>query len=490
MHPKSRLLMSYSFRQDNVKAVLDSSPLSNEPFEFFPPDASEMDARGRYLAAFRIVRRLNSDWVKPDAHDLSIVLRFFRKSAELDPDNAYWPQLVAAVAGYTGEPDSDAWKSAMRRTRWETGEAEALRSLWARMANADGVSLSWQGAVALDHAFRGPSDFVVKNVGSFANIDVDSRFASLLNSAVILDSARSFSSASDAVMLADMAVFGRIDPIEALGQRRYEEVKSAFPQLVLEARGQEDSDLAVAKQQTVESWQDFYRSGASEARSKMRQLRVESLLSASLPSALLMSSLFMLGIGLVGALVASLLGPVLNPDRRLIIALGALVAVFLVMKTGVWLLGLWALTIASVLSIPQMVARDEPVKWKRADRLAVFGLGIAGLLLLTALFLLGSTPASHLAGGAVNPAPYGAVGGLALSLALPCAAVWARIRKVSVMRGVGETLRLLGLTGALIGLSVTIVSAPLALWRDAANRDLLEGWIRNEPATFGPDAPR
>ncbi len=482
--------MNYSFRPDNVRAVLGSNPLSREPFEFFPPDASEMDARGRYIAAFRIVRRLNSDWVKPDAHDLGIVLRFFRKSAELDPDNAYWPQLIAAVAGYTGDADGAAWLSAMRRTRWETGEAEALRLLWTRMAEADGASLSWQGAVALDHAFRGPSDFVVKNVGAFAYDDIDARFASLMNSSVILDSARSFSSASDAIMLADRAVFGRIDPIEALGQRRYEEVKSAFPQLVLQARGQEDSDLAVAKQQTVESWQDFYRSGASEARSKMAQLRVESLLSASLPSSLLMSSLVMLGIGLIGTLVATLLGPVLNPDRRVIFALGIFVAVFLAMKTGVWLLGIWALTIAGVLSIPQMVARDVPVVWKRGDRLAVFGLSVAGLLLLTALFLLGSTPAPHLAGGAVNPAPYGVIGGLALSLSLPCAAVWARIRKVSVMRGVGETLRLLGLTAALIGLSATIVSAPLALWRDAANRDLLEAWIRNEPATFGPDAPR
>jgi hypothetical protein len=72
---------------------------------------------------------------------------------------------------------------------------------------------------------------------------------------------------------------------------------------------------------------------------------------------------------------------------------------------------------------------------------------------------------------------------------LPCAAVWARLRRVSVMRAAGETLRLVGFSGAIVGLAATIALSPLALWRDAANRTLVEEWIRSEPATFRPDAP-
>ena len=130
------------------------------------------------------------------------------------------------------------------------------------------------------------------------------------------------------------------------------------------------------------------------------------------------------------------------------------------------------------------------IEWRRSERVVVVCVALLGMLLLAAWFVLESTPAPYLGGIEFQGGLYGAVAGLTLSLALPCAAVWARIRKVSMMRAVGETLRLLGFGGALMGLAATVAIAPFALWRDAANRVLLEQWIRNEPATFRPDAPQ
>jgi hypothetical protein len=180
----------------------------------------------------------------------------------------------------------------------------------------------------------------------------------------------------------------------------------------------------------------------------------------------------------------------LNPDRRLIAVAGLLVAGGLLLKTGALLLSLWALTLTAVLCIPQLVARDEAIEWRRSDRLAIVSLSLFGLLLLTMYFVLDSTPATYLNDGPINASIYGSVAAVALSLSLPSALVWARSRRVSVMRAVGETLRLVGFAGAIVGLSATILSTPLALWRDAENRDFVERWIRNEPAAFRPDAPQ
>ncbi len=484
--------MAYAFQPDKVGPVLAANPLSNEPFEFFPPDASEMDTRSRYMTAFRIVRRLRSDWVRPDELDLSIVHTFASKAAALEPENAYWVELDAAVYGFESEPlrGLDSWIAASTRGRWSTGEAAALRQLWDDLASADGARLSWQGAVALDHASGGPTEFIAKNIGDFAYKSVEARYATLLNASVILDSARSFSMAGSAIAMANLAVFGKADPIDALGQRRYEEIKSAFPSLVGSALGAEASARTRREQQNVESWQEFYRSGAPLAKSQMRRLKVETLLTASLPSALLMSSLLLAGLGLIGKVVATLLGPVLNPDRRLLMAAGIVVALVLFARSGALLLSLWALTLTAILCIPQFVARDEAIEWRRSDRLAIVSLSVFGLCLLTLHFVLDSTPATYLLRTAPNASLYGSVGAVALSLSLPSALVWARVRRVSVMRAVGETLRLLGFAGALIGLSATILSTPLALWRDADNRDFIERWIRSEPAAFRPDAPQ
>ena len=470
--------------------MLATNWLSNEPFEFFPPGTNEMG--DRFLVAFRIVRRLRSESVKPDERDLDIVRRFLGACADFDPDNAYWPQLLAAVEGYDANPleGAAAWQRATTRGRWDTGEGGALSLLWDELAAADGQRLAWQGVVALDHASEGPSQFIRDNVKSFAFTDITSRYQSLSNAAIILESSRSFSTASAAIELADLAVFGRANPIEKLGQRRSEEAKTEFPRLVAEELGAEAGELARRDIQTVESWQAFYRSGDSMARSALRRLRIESLLTASLPSAVFMASLTLLGIGLLGTLVATALGPVLNPDKRVILLLGGLIGAWLWWRTGVFLLAVWAVTIAGVLSIPQMTARDVPIEWRRSERVVVVCVALLGMLLLAAWFVLESTPAPYLGGKEFQGGLYGAVAGLTLSLALPCAAVWARIRKVSMMRAVGETLRLLGFGGALMGLAATVAIAPFALWRDAANRVLLEQWIRSEPATFRPDAPQ
>jgi hypothetical protein len=384
----------------------------------------------------------------------------------------------------------EAWTEASSRDRWDTGEAAALRQLWDDLARADRARLAWQGAVALDHASGGPSEFIANNVGGFAYLSVEARYTTLLNASVILDSARSFSMAASAITMANRAVFGKADPIEALGQRRYEEIKSEFPSHVRDALGDDASERSLREQQNVESWQAFYRSGVPLAQSQMQRLKIETLLSASLPSSLLISSLLLAGIGLIGVLVATLLGPALNPDRRLIAVAGLLVAGGLLLKTGALLLSLWALTLTAVLCIPQLVARDEAIEWRRSDRLAIVSLSLFGLLLLTMYFVLDSTPATYLNDGPINASIYGSVAAVALSLSLPSALVWARSRRVSVMRAVGETLRLVGFAGAIVGLSATILSTPLALWRDAENRDFVERWIRNEPAAFRPDAPQ
>jgi hypothetical protein len=483
--------MSYAFQADNTHAVLAKNELSNEPFEFFPPDAADMDDRGRFLAAFRIVRRLSSKWVKPDQRDIAIVTNFLEKSAELDPDNAYWLQFFAAVKGLTGDPIGglDAWLLATERDRWETGETQALQLLWRDLATADRRRLAWQGVVALENASEGPGDFIVENVSGIAYSSIQARATSLANAAIILDSTRSFSTSSAAIRLANLAVFGKVDPIGALGQRRYEETKTAFPRLVSNELDQSSADRAVGDQQTIESWSAFYRTGAPIARATLRRLHTETLLTSSLPSAVCVASLLLAGIGLIGQLFVYLLGPVLNPDRRFVLITGLLAASLCWWATGIFLIGLWVLTITGLLCVPQLVSRDERPKWRLSERFVITAIALMGLLFLSANFVLRSTPAMHLD---VHPqsADLGLVAGLTLSLSLPCAAVWARLRKLSLFRATGETLSYIGLVGTIVGFAATIIVTPLSIWRDSVDRTLIEQWIRSEPATFRPDAPQ
>jgi hypothetical protein len=86
--------------------------------------------------------------------------------------------------------------------------------------------------------------------------------------------------------------------------------------------------------------------------------------------------------------------------------------------------------------------------------------------------------------GGIEPKAYFLIACIVVSFIIPVAALSARIKERPLLATIGESVRRVGLTGALLGLGLVVISAPLAIYRDAQNRAFVERWIQNETVAF------
>ncbi|MBA3725608.1 MAG: hypothetical protein H0W86_03935 [Armatimonadetes bacterium] len=492
IHPSSRLLMVYSMRPDNVRSALEANPLASEPLELFPPTRVEtMSEFDRFLTAYRIARRINQPTVTPAPADIIVASRFANQAGMKEPDNAYWPQFEAVLSTLANDEAKSlkAWRIATTKTGWNAGEREIIGRLWGDISARDGIDLAWQGMLALGHASHEPATLIAGKIEALSRSSLAARFYTSANAALILNGTRSFDSGNKAAAMSNFAVFGTETPQRSLHRRAIQTIRSAFPATVYKELGKPASRIARRSLQAVESWEAYIQPGQALMNTEKRRIRIESVLTACLPSGVFSAALIMAAVAMIGTLVAELFHGVLHPNSRLIYGLGVAGALFVYWQSSALLLALWVLALGLLMGLPLDVAKAAPVHWNPLNHATIRAISIIVLVLFTVWILVASAPIQYFGQNRVAPSAYVGLACVMLSMILPCAAVWARLKKRPILKTVGESLRQVGLFGALAGLAASVILAPIAIYRDARNRQLIERWIQNEPATFPVEQP-
>ncbi|MGI8922442.1 MAG: hypothetical protein ACR2HJ_00130 [Fimbriimonadales bacterium] len=492
IHPSSRLLMIYSMRPENVRTALEANPLYSEPLELFPPTGvASMSEFDRFLTAYRIARRINQPTVTPAAADLVVASRFAKEAGAKEPDNAYWGQFEAALAAIAQDERKalDAWGGATSKTGWKAGESDLIGRVWADVSSGEGVELAWQGMLALECASHEPAKLITANMSNFARSSLAAQYYTLANAALILNGTRSFDSGRRAATMANLAVFGAETPPRLLQRRVIQTQRSAFPQAVGKELGTRAARTARRSLQTSESWEAYTQPAEPFMMRERRRLRIESVLTACLPSGIFFASLIMAGVALFGTLIAELFRGVVHPNSRAVYGVGIFAAIVVYWQSSAPLLALWVLALGALVGLPLDVAKDAQVQWNPLNHATMRAIALLVLVLLTVWLLAGSPPIQYLGQNKVAPSAYVGLAFVILSMILPCAAVWARLKQRPMLATVGESLRQVGLFGALAGLGASVILAPASIYRDAQNRQLIEKWIQNEPATFQVELP-
>jgi hypothetical protein len=186
----------------------------------------------------------------------------------------------------------------------------------------------------------------------------------------------------------------------------------------------------------------------------------------------------------LGTILVTTLQGVINPDRRLIYIVCIIGAALVVWQTSLYMLGGWVLALGVVLSVPVEVAKDTGAEWNPLDKLAIRLAAILALGFFVAWLVFRSSPARMFFQGGIEPKAYFLIACIVVSFIIPVAALSARIKERPLLATIGESVRRVGLTGALLGLGLVVISAPLAIYRDAQNRAFVERWIQNETVAF------
>jgi hypothetical protein len=493
LHPGSRGLMLYVLQADRIKKAEASSAFASEPLELFPPLRSNtMDVKSRFLTAYRIARRLNTPKVTANKNDCDVAYAFASQAIASHPDNAYWEHFAASMAIRGGNIPQfeEHWERALRHGRWDDGVSALTEDLWAQYAAAEGKQFAWQGVRAMAFASPEPARFILMSAAPRVYDSLEARGQAVLSAGLILRNATSFATGDVAVILANVAIFGP-KSTSAMDRREYVATRGRLVSDIGAKQGESAGRRMRAKLNEMESWENFVSPGQNAARSTRRWMSFETVATASLPSALLFASMVFGAIALAAKLLEELTSsiPHVSPAPVVLAAVVAAAAAYSIWGSA--LLGIWVLVAISTLALPMTVGKAETLDWHGKAALWIRFVCLFALLLAVAGLIAGSPAGIHLLSDAIgalpSPRTFSGMALLALSVAAPVAAIYARIYERPILSTLGSLLNVGCTFAAILGLISATMAAPLCIWQDRQDRAFVLNWLRNEPDTFRVD---
>ena len=496
IHPGSRSLMLYSLQRDRTGIVTHNNPLCREP-ERLPQPSNSAGATQEelFLTAHLVARRMVENptlYVRGEQYETTE--RFFLDAESRDPDNAYWPQLAAALAVRGGkyEDAAKAWQRASRKTRWDDGMPNHFLRLWDDLESVEGTRMAWQGLWALRFRSEAPERLFIQT-GKAIYMDensplpeLESRATILLNAGLMRDGARSLLAGRYATKLTFHAAEIESGATSLTNPGEGEQLQARFVQRVRMQSGKVLADKVELELRRTEAWLSLLRS-EQQINAERAGVTFQSVLTAALPSSLLWAAAIMLALSLSGQIIAAAFGWIPHPDSRVLYALGVIAGAIVYVKTSTWMLAVWCVVLGIVLGLPVETAKPSPVRWSPLNKLVLAILAVIGFALLAGS-LVWSAPSAQLLG------PDSAVGStagiwaglafLVLSLSIPCARGWARLGRRPALLMTGRALSWIGTFGALFGVFSAVVVTPVALYLDSSNQEVVKSWVQNEPQAF------
>ncbi len=423
-----------------------------------------------------------SDWLN--------LTRAAHSASELEPDNAFWPQMEAvfSLAGKDRPTALKAWFLAARRQRWDDRQSIRLAKLRNRLYEAYG-SASWASCVTYPNRSIAPTlaieTFARDTIRQSKISQPDGlrlRFATLVNGQLMRDNARSIALGNHAVAIIEMASYP--PDLSTVNSPRKLLLARAELYNALETRGLSlQAQVADRTFRDNDGWLSF--PSEEEARGRFRVLAVESMVANGLVG---------------GAMVAALLGGVIwligsisSRNERLLqtpwCAVFGVASALILYAATQSLLGSVALAASfAFLGFSPRHERSHPSL--DLGPLHGFLLLVLGALLSSVimLFVVGiSTPGYELAYAIETPEEFmgasptlGVIFGVGFGLVLLIAPAYAYVHRIGSATLAAHSLRRMGRGMSLGWVILSILAAPGLLAWDRAITHQMGQIVENE----------
>lgn len=505
VHPAARELFLYLLRSHNaVAAAVERSPLAQSPsFPIRPARAEQVSTKDLSMLAYQMSRRINvQGQAFVEEADFRQALAYLQSAAAAEPDNAFWPQMVAVLAHRSGRPElaQEMWRRAAALGTWSDRRGEQILALSKELAEADGASLSWQMVLAARLRLSDPVAVILRSAAAaFEPTPEDprrlrERAIAIANAGLILQGAYSVEARMAACTLAYRAAeMGAGPRSSVLEPSRFEDVRSSFVRAVAEEVSEREAQAAARTLMRAEGWLRLIKPMA-QVEAERNRVEETAVLAAVGPSALLLSAICLAGLALLGSLVRFVLGGVPHPDPRAIVGVGTILALAVYMGTGLVSLAAWVALLSVVVSLPVEVASTEPVSPRRMERAILLCIGIVGAALLTWFFIHASAPSRLLAAFDPDAPPWTDEGRtlltvalVTLSLIIPACRIFAGRRRMAVFSVLGSYLAWTGTVLAVTIVTLAAVATPVALKAERDTQRVAQMWATDEQKVFRID---
>jgi hypothetical protein len=445
---------------------------------------------------------------------------------QLEPDNAFFPQMLTAACLALGEVDEarEAWTIASHKGRkWRDYANDEVFAQWNLLSAVYGQRGARQRYPSIA-MLRLPHLAMIEEAASVLNslppeagqdpvqAELDMRLASARNGAVIRESARQVVSALVGVAIVDKAIQYPATPVR-YSPKAIQERRAAFLRILEASR---PSELGFARKQArandgfraqipANSAVEFTgRNSISGRTGSWTGWLFRSIATTALPeTAFGLMVWFLVAYALtLGVLATGLRWRFYLPERLrglLSLAVGLAVGLLAYIGSGMWVIGLWyallvgglgyAAAATDVAARPPLAGTDY-FTWTRSNTvtsvltvLMLLGVGVYGFV-----FRFADFPGVHLALTGIE-APFTGISAgawraltwFATSLPLVLAIGWAASSGGPLIAGAAQGLARLSLVGAAVCGILFVLSLPVAVVFDRVDVERLELIAQNEP---------
>ncbi len=505
IHPTARSMFLYLLRPHHkVALAVEGSPLAQSPsFPIRPPRAEQVSTTDLSLLAYQMARRINvQGQAFVEEEDFQQALAYLKSAALAEPDNAFWPQMVAVLAHRSGRPDlaQQMWQRAAVLGTWSDRRPAQILRFSRELSQADGAAFAWHTVLGARLRQSDPVAVILRSAAAAFEPTPENprrlreRAVAIANAGLILQGAYSVEARMAACTLAYRAAeMGAGPRSTVLEPSRFEDVRASFVRAVAEEVGEREAQAAARTLMRAEGWLRLIKPMA-QVEAERDRVSTLSVLTAAGPSALLLTGLCLAGLAVLGWGVRALLGPIPHPDYRAVLFGGAILALAVYAGTGLISLAAWTALLAVVVALPVEVAATDGATPRRWERAVLVAIGAAGAALLTWYFMHASTPSRLLA--TFDPdAPQWTdesrtlltVALVTLSLAIPACRIFAGRRRIAVFTVLGGYVAWMGAVLAVFMLALAAFATPVALKLEKETRRTVEMWATDEQRVFRID---
>lgn len=505
IHPTARSTFLYLLRpHDEVARAVERSPLAQSPsFPIRPPKEKRVSTSDLSLLAYQMARRINvQGQAFVEEEDFQKAFAYLEHASRAEPDNAFWPQMVAVLAHRSGRGDlaREMWQRAALLGTWSDRRAEQILQLSEQLSKADGAPFSWHTALSVRLRLSDPAAVILRSAAAAFEPTPDNprrlreRAIAIANAGLILQGAYSVEARMAACTLAYRAAEMGAGPRSTiLEPSRFEDVRASFVRDIAEEVSEREAQAASRTLMRAEGWLRLIKPMA-RIEAERDRVAATSILTATVPSALLLTAICLAGLAALGWGVRWLLGPIPHPDHRAVLSVGVILALIAYWCTGLFSLAAWTVLLAVVVALPIEVAATEAVLPRWWERVTLLAVGVTGAGLLTWYFIYASMPSRLLATFDPDAPPWTdeshillMVALVTLSLAIPACRIFAGWRRLSVFTVLGSYLAWMGTVLAVVMVALGALATPLALKIERETKRTVELWATDEQRAFRID---
>lgn len=496
-HPMSRpFYQCYLWRLGDSRVLAESTYLASNVRT--PPEPTD-DLRAAFWIALAADAVQRSRPLSRD--DAGKLARLCTAYAELDPENAFWRQVLSLTLWELGDMEGSkrAWIQASFAARWNDLETERLRQVLAELRHEFSGVMGWHYAALYPERSLAVPKLIQRQASRFSagpfnspSEELDLRTATLINGVLIRQHARTLAAGEiGAAIVANSYRTAKQGP--NTNSRRYDLLQRYSLIDRLRDAGRDAEALQMeALFRDNDGWLGL--ANTDEARDRLSEASWMALAIAATP-----------GIGLVlaaiGALVAmggvfieryrgaqALFTPAFSAFAGVVLALSVYAITRLVMP-ALWV----ALLLGFFAFVPSKVRSRTPsdLGIGYSATIGAFALIVA---VLAGYFVVGlGAPGLRLLPLLDVPREYGsgsvvvlAITGVVLGLTLATAPAWGMIQRLPAPRLAGHALRRLGTTMLVGCLVLSLVAGPVAVVADHSVADMLRMQLENEPLYLLP----